>query len=56
MHTDIETMTLDAGADAMQALEGLSTRDTPMAVVRDDEVVGLVSQDDVIKWLTLHRR
>jgi len=56
MHTDIEAMTVEAGADAMQALEGLTLRDTPMAVIRGDEVVGLVSQDDVLKWLTLHQR
>lgn len=55
MQTNIEERTVDADADAMKALEGLSLRDTPMAVIRGDEVVGLVSQDDVLKWLTLHR-
>lgn len=56
MQTNIDDMTVDADADAMKALEGLSLRDTPMAVIRGDEVVGLVAQDDVLKWLTLHQR
>jgi len=56
MQTKLDEMTLDPGTDAMKALERLSYRSTPMAVVQDGEVVGLLSQDDLIKWLTLHQR
>jgi len=56
MQTDLAGMTLSPEADAMKAMERLSFRATPMAVVRDGEVVGLLSQEDVVKWLTLHQK
>jgi len=56
MHGHLEHMSLDPATDAMKAMEQLASRNTPMAVVQDGEVVGLVSQDDLIKWLTLHQR
>lgn len=56
MQTDLEGMVLSPEADAMKAMERLSYRNTPMAVVRHDEVVGLLSQEDVVKWLTLHQK
>lgn len=56
MRTDLEELTLSANADAMKALERLSLADTPMAVMRDGQVLGLVAQEDVMKWLALHRR
>lgn len=55
MQTELEDMTLPPEADAMKAMKRLSSRSAPMAVVRDGEVVGLLSQDDVVKWLALHR-
>ena len=56
MRTDLPDLTLPADADAMQAMQRLALRTTPMAVVRGDQVVGLLSQEDLMKWLTLHRR
>jgi hypothetical protein len=34
----------------------MALRTTPLAVVRGDQVVGLLSQEDLMKWLTLHGR
>ena len=56
MRTDLDELTLPANADAMKAMERLSLASTPMAVVRGDEVLGLIAQEDVVKWLALHRR
>ena len=56
MRTELDDLTLQADADAMQATQRLALRTTPMAVVRGDQVVGLLSQEDLMKWLTLHGR
>lgn len=56
MHTDLDRMTVPANADAMKASERMSHGGTPMAVVRGEQVVGLICQEDMVKWLTLHPR
>lgn len=56
MQTNLDDMTLAPEADAMKAMERLSFHSQPMAVVRDGEVIGLLSQEDVVKWLTLHQK
>lgn len=56
MRTDLEALTLPVNADAMKAMERLSLHGTPLAVVRGDEVLGLLAQEDLVKWLALHRR
>lgn len=56
MRTDLDGHTVAANADAMKAMERMSYGSMPMAVVRGDEVVGLLSQEDMVKWLTLHPR
>jgi CBS-domain-containing membrane protein len=56
MQKNLQEMTLSPEADAMKAMERLSFSNTPMAVVRDGEVIGLLSQEDVVKWLTLHQK
>jgi len=56
MRTDLDNLTVVADADAMKAMERMSLGNMPMAVIRGDEVVGLLSQEDMIKWLTLHPR
>jgi Zn-dependent protease len=56
MRTDVDALSLPAHADAMKAMERLSAGGMPMAVVRNGEVVGLLSQEDMVKWLALHPR
>ena len=40
----------------MKAMERLSLSGGPLAVVRGEQVLGLLAQDDMVKWLALHRR
>jgi Zn-dependent protease len=48
--------TLDAHALATKALNALlAAGDSPVAVVREGQVVGLVRGSDVLRWVTLHR-
>jgi predicted transcriptional regulator len=56
MRTDLDELSLPPHADAMKAMERLSLSGSPLAVVRGEEVLGLVAQDDMVKWLALHRR
>lgn len=55
MRTDIDELTLPPQTDAMNAMGRLSSRNAPLAVVRGDEVLGLLAQEDLVKWLALHR-
>lgn len=54
MRTELDELSLPAGTDAMKAMERLSLGGMPMAVVQNGEVVGLLSQEDMVKWLALH--
>jgi Zn-dependent protease/predicted transcriptional regulator len=48
--------TLDADTQATHALRALlAAKETPVAVLRDGTVVGLVLGSDVLRWITLHR-
>ncbi|MCP5178642.1 MAG: site-2 protease family protein [Pseudomonadales bacterium] len=49
-----EVVTLPAGTPAQEALHRLAEHATPMPVIRDGRVVGLIHQADVLKWLALH--
>jgi len=56
MRTDLGDMTLAPGLDAHRALLALQTHSLPLAVVEGDRVVGLLSEQDAMKWLLLHQR
>jgi CBS domain-containing protein len=56
MRTDLEEMTLVPDLDAHRALLALQTHSLPLAVVDGDRVVGLLSEQDAMKWLLLHQR
>jgi len=50
------TPVLEADALATRALNALlAAGDSPVAVVRDGQIVGLVRGQDVLRWVTLHR-
>jgi Zn-dependent protease len=55
--TELErARTLDADTQATHALRALLTaKDTPVAVLQDGSVAGLVLGSDVLRWITLHR-
>jgi Zn-dependent protease/CBS domain-containing protein len=55
--TDLEqARTLDADTQATQALRALlATKDTPVPVLGNGAVVGLVLGSDILRWITLHR-
>ena len=55
MHTGLSRFTLRPETDANQALLTLSTQGTPLAVVEDNRVVGLLAQADTVKWMLLHQ-
>lgn len=55
MRTDLEDFTIHPEMSAMAAMRVLSTHSTPLAVVEDNEIVGLLSQADAVKWLALHQ-
>ncbi len=56
MRTDLGDMTLVPDLDAHRALLALQTHSLPLAVVEGDRVVGLLSEQDAMKWLLLHQR
>ena len=54
MQTDLTGMSVHTEMDAAKAIQLLSARSTPLAVVQDDKIVGIFSQADAVKWLALH--
>lgn len=56
MRTDLDGTTVAAGADAMQALGRMRDASLPLAVVRGEQVVGMIAHEDMMKWLALHPR
>jgi Zn-dependent protease/CBS domain-containing protein len=54
LQTDLTGISVHPEMDAAKAIQLLSASSTPLAVVRDDEIVGLLSQADAVKWLALH--
>lgn len=54
MRNDLSRLTLAPDLDARQAFLELNLHDTPLAVVEDNRVIGLLSQADTMKWLLLH--
>ncbi len=55
MLTNLDELTINPELRADKAVQALSTRHTPMAVVENGEVLGLVAQADAMKWLLLHQ-
>jgi Zn-dependent protease/predicted transcriptional regulator len=56
MRSDLPAMTVAPGMDAHRALRLLNSRDLPLVVVEGGRAVGLLSQQDAMKWLLLHQR
>jgi len=54
MRTDLAAHTIPARTDANRALALLGSHGAPLAVVEDTRVVGLLSQQDAMKWLLFH--
>jgi Zn-dependent protease/predicted transcriptional regulator len=55
MRTDLAAHTLHPDTDAQQGLAILNTRNSPLAIVEDNRVIGLLAQSDAVKWLLLHQ-
>jgi Zn-dependent protease len=56
MRTDLAALTLAPETDANRTLLALVTHGTPLAVVEDNRVIGLLAQFDAMKWMQLHQR
>jgi len=54
MRTDLAGLSVHPEMSAENAMQVLSARSTPLIVVEDDKIVGLLSQSDAVKWLALH--
>ena len=55
MRTDLGALTLSPDTNAQHTLQILGQHDTPMAIVENNRVVGLLAESDAIKWLMLHQ-
>ena len=55
MRSDLAAQTLAPDTDANQALLALTTRNSPLAIVENNRVIGLLSQVDVMKRLALRQ-
>ncbi len=53
MRSDLAAQTLAPDTDANQALLALTTRSSPLAIVENNRVIGLLSEVDVMKRLAL---
>ena len=56
MRTDLGALSLPPETDANQTLLALSTHDSPLAIVEEHRVIGLLSEFDTLKWLLLHQK
>lgn len=56
MRTDLGALTLSPDTNAQHTLQILGQHDTPMAIVENNRVVGLLAESDAIKWLMLHQQ
>lgn len=56
MRTDLRALTLLPETDANSTLKTLGQHDTPMAVVENSRVIGLLAESDAMKWLLLNQR
>jgi Zn-dependent protease len=56
MRTDLAALTLAPDTDANRTLLELVTHNTPLAIVENRRVIGLLSQVDAMKWMQLHPR
>ncbi len=54
MRTDLAGLSVHPEMSAENAMQVLSARGTPLIVVEDEKIVGLLSQSDAVKWLALH--
>jgi Zn-dependent protease/CBS domain-containing protein len=54
MRTDLAALSMSPDTDANQTLLALATHNSPLAVVENNRVLGLISQLDAMKWLQLH--
>jgi Zn-dependent protease/predicted transcriptional regulator len=53
MKTRLGHLTLNPGIDATRTMAALDAHQSPLAVVEDGRVIGLISQMDAMKWLFL---
>ncbi|MEH6586244.1 MAG: site-2 protease family protein [Halioglobus sp.] len=56
MRTDLGALSLSPDTDATHTLQSLGQHDTPMAIVENNRVVGLLAESDAMKWLLLHQQ
>ncbi len=56
MRIDLGALTLSPEVDANHTLQTLGQHDTPMAIVENNRVIGLLAESDAMKWLLLHQR
>ena len=56
MRTDLSALTLSPDTDATHTLQSLGQHDTPMAIVENNRVVGLLAESDAMKWLLLNQQ
>jgi Zn-dependent protease/predicted transcriptional regulator len=52
---DTEPVSVDAGLSAQKAMQVLSSRELPLMVFKERDMVGLLSKAEYMKWLALHQ-
>ena len=53
MKTRLGTLTIHPDTDATRTMTALDTQQSPLAVVEDGRIIGLISEMDAVKWLFL---
>ncbi len=53
MRTRLDNLIIHPDTDATRTMAALDRQQSPLAVVDNDRVIGLISQIDVVKWLLL---